>query len=516
MAIKRLLTLTCSRCFTDKQLSLAMSIVFVTAVMTYSSGPLAMSTRDAILNFKQVTRAIVEQSHRLSKQHARQMELLSQKLDETQSAKIVLQSEFIGDMTQTAEQMLALANQYLPHYQHFLAHIDKDSHCYQPEQLAQFQHTTAELQDYVASIDALLITRDEAEAFSALMAFNLGQTQVNMLIDMFEISTFCYLSEALPSLVEDVQSVETELVEKLIHHGATDEYDDTTSQTAIRSALKPQELPRQPQEKAVETVTLSYEFTANALPYFNDLSTLEVSDINELKQLTLTNQLSINDQLQLQLPDAALADNSLSYQARITGVVETDNERVILDILLIRSPSYSIDAMSFNDPQIASCVKTSAKQLQLSRSNELTQLNCRLSSTVNLDDLQKFKQLQTVSLMGGKLTDLSPLSSLAQLDMLHLEQSQITKFGDISRLSANLMLSNIDTHDWQALAQSQAGSISIMNITDCSRLAPLAHQPHVALMYKGLNPNEMVALMQQVEKGNKSLTVLTDCPAPQN
>lgn len=516
MAIRRLLKLALYRGFTDKQLSSAISIVLVITAMTYSSELLAMSTHDAILNFKQDTSAIVEQSHRLSKQHARQMELLSQKLDETQSAKIVLQSKFIGDMTQTAEQMLALANQYLPHYQHFLANIDKDSHCYQPEQLAQFQQTTTELQDYVDNIDSLLTTRDEAEAFSALMAFNLGQTQVNMLVDMFEISKFCYLSEALPSLVKDVQSVETELVEKLIQHGATDEFDNATSQTALTRAPEPEPQTQQPQNKSVETLTLSYEFTANDLPYFNDLSTLEVSDISELKQLTLTNQLSINDQLILQLPDAALADISLPYQARITGVVETDNERVTLDILLIRSPSYSIDAMSFNDPQIASCIKATAKQLQLTNSNELTQLNCRLSSTVNLDDLQKFKQLQTVSLMGGKLTDLSPLSSLAQLEILNLERNQITKFGDFSRLSANLMLSNIDTQDWQALALSQASSISIMNITDCSRLAPLAHQPNVALMYKGLNPNEMMALMQQVDKGNKSLTVLTDCPAPQN
>ncbi|OEG74904.1 hypothetical protein BEL05_12050 [Shewanella colwelliana] len=514
MAIKRLLKLTLYRGFTNKQLGSAISIVLVITAMTYSCKLLAMSTRDAILNFKQDTNTIVEQSHRLSKQHARQMELLSQKLDETQSAKIVLQSEFIGDMTQTAEQMLALANQYLPHYQHFLANIDKDSDCYQPEQLAQFQQTTTELQDYVDNIDSLLTTRDEAEAFSALMAFNLGQTQVNMLVDMFEVSKFCYLSEALPPLVEDVQSVETELVEKLIQHGAIDEFDHATSQTDRTRAPEPQS--QQPQNKSVETLTLSYEFTANDLPYFNDLSTLEVSDISELKQLTLTNQLRINDQLQLQLPDAALADISLPYQARITGVVETDNERITLDILLIRSPSYSIDAMSFNDPQIASCIKASAKQLQLTNSNELTQLNCRLSSTVNLDDLQKFKQLQTVSLMGGKLTDLSPLSSLAQLEMLNIELSQIAKFGDISRLSANLMLSNIDTQDWQALAQSQATSVSIMNITDCSRLAPLAHQPNVALMYKGLNPNEIMALMQQVDKSNRSLTVLTDCPAPKN
>ncbi|QYK01982.1 hypothetical protein [Shewanella psychrotolerans] len=507
MAIKRLLRLAYDRCS-------AISFIFVLTAITFSSELLAMSTRDAILNFKQDTSTIVEQSHRLSKQHARQMELLSQKLDETQSAKIVLQSEFIGDMTQTAEQMLALANEYLPHYQHFLANIDKDSDCYQPEQLARFQQTTTELQDYVDNIDSLRTTRDEAEAFSALVAFNLGQTQVNMLVDMFEVSKFCYLSEALPSLVEDVQIVETELVEKLIQHGATDEFDHATLQTDLTRAPDPQA--PQLQNKSVETLTLSYEFTANDLPYFNDLSTLEVSDIAELKQLTLTNQLSINDQLQLQLPDSALADISLPYQARITGVVETDNERVTLDILLIRSPSYSIGAMSFNDPQIASCIKASAKQLQLTNSNELTQLNCRLSSTVNLDDLQKFKQLQTVSLMGGKLTDLSPLSSLAQLEMLNLERSQITQFGDISGLSANLMLSNIDTQDWQALAQSQATSVSIMNITDCSRLAPLAHQPNVALMYKGLNPNEMMALMQQVDKGKKSLTVLTDCSAPKN
>ena len=514
MAIKQLLKLVPYRGFTDKQFSSTISIVLVITAMTYSNELLAMSTRDAILHFKQDTSTIVEQSHLLSKQHAQQMELLSQKLDETQSAKKVLQSEFIGDMTQTAEQMLALANQYLPHYQHFLANIDKDSHCYQPEQLVQFKQTTAELQDYVDNIDSLVTTRDEAEAFSALMAFNLGQTQVNMVVNMFEVAKFCYVPEALPSLVENVQSVEMEMVEKLIQHGATDEFSDATSQAVLTRATEPQS--QQPQNKSVETLTLSYEFTANDLPYFNDLSYLEVHDISQLKQLTLTNQLSINEQLKLQLPDAVLADISQPYQARITGVVETDNERVTLDILLVRSPSYSIDSMTFNDPQIASCVEAAAKQLQLSNSNELTQLNCRLSSTVNLQDLKKFKQLQTVNLKGGKITDLSPLSSLAKLEILNLEQSQIAKFGDISQLSANLMLSNIDTQDWQALAHSQASSISIMNMTDCSRLAPLAHQPGVALMYKGLDPNQMMALMQSIDEGNKSLTVLTDCPAPKN
>lgn len=419
--------------------------LFISLTLIYCNHAAALSTKNAMAVFQQDTRAIVERSHKLSKQHAQQMELLSQQLDNTQSAKIVLQSEFIGDMTQTAEQMLALANQYLPHYQHFLANIDKDSHCYQPEQLAQFQQTKAELQDYVDNIDSLLTTRDEAEAFSALMAFNLGQTQVNMVVDMFEMSKFCYLSEALPSLVKDVQTLETDMTEMLIS-------EKSMAQDEAQEGLDSQSYGA-PQQQFATPPAPDHELTA-----------------------TIENQTE---------------SESLFPQQTI---------------------SYSIDKLSFNDAQIESCIKKTAAQQQLTNSDQLTLLNCRLSADllVNLDDLQKFEQLQTLSLTGGKLADLSPLSNI---EVLYLQDNQIEAFGNLDQVTASISFSNIRTQDWQALAQSRAESISIMKPSDCTALKSLALQPNIAMIYKGLTPSEMMKLMQQGD--GEHLTIMTDCPVPQ-
>ncbi|TKB51455.1 hypothetical protein FCL40_02555 [Ferrimonas sediminicola] len=185
---------------------------------------------------------------------------------------------------------------------------------------------------------------------------------------------------------------------------------------------------------------------------------------------------------------------------------------------LVASPPQStpIAALTFSEPSIGRCIRQAAEQFMLDTSDEVTTLSCQLSTTepVTLADLTGLSSLQALALAGGNITDLTALAPLARLELLQLEGSRVERFEGLDRFSGNLSLSAVHSQDWQALARSQAETISIMAVPDCSALAPLARHPGVALLYRGLDPYQMADLMEQVDRGEKSLTIMTDCSGP--
>lgn len=125
--------------------------------------------REAIKQFQLETTPLTERARQLSRRHREQMETFSNKLDQYQDARPLLQDALIGEMALTANKMLTLTNEYLPRYRAFLTRIDKNSSCYQPKRLEQFQQTRDEVQDYLNQLQGLTQTQEQGEAYAALI-----------------------------------------------------------------------------------------------------------------------------------------------------------------------------------------------------------------------------------------------------------------------------------------------------------------------------------------------------------
>ncbi|MFV7785358.1 hypothetical protein ACNPKB_15260 [Shewanella marisflavi] len=437
-------------------LTSALSLVSISGLASADTG----ADKDAIKQFQRQTTPLTERAHQLSRKHNQQMESFSNKLDQYQDARPLLQDALIGEMALTAGKMLTLTNEYLPRYRAFLARIDKNSSCYQPKRLAQFQQTRDEVQDYLNQLQGLTQsqaqTQDQGEAYAALIAINIGQSKAAILINLLETSKLCYVTQAMPEVAQDILLLEGLMAERL----------PEMVEAANLSASEPEGL----------------EHSESRL---NEISSAE-SSIN-------APDLNGTD---IESADASRPDDN-------AAVPSTSD-----------SKSTDSDKLSQQDKALDACIKQQVSQLGLTSAQALTVLSCRLSSaSVSLNRLSKLSNLEILSLQGGVLADLSALASLNHLSLLSIEQSQIITFGDLKALKGNLSFSEVDSQDWQALADTQAESISIMSPTRCDALKPLAEQPNVALLYKGLSPQAMADLMQR-QASMQGLTIMTDCPAP--
>ncbi|MCG9722169.1 hypothetical protein [Shewanella sp. Isolate7] len=443
-------------------LTSALSLVSISGLAAADTGADTdkETDRDAIKQFQRETIPLTERAHQLSRRHSQQMESFSNKLDQYQDARPLLQDALIGEMALTAGKMLTLTNEYLPRYRAFLARIDKHSSCYQPKRLEQFQQTRDEVQDYLNQLQGLISSQnqaqDQGEAYAALMAINIGQSRAAVLVNLLETSKLCFVTQGMPEVAQEILRLEGLMAERL----------PEMVEAANLSASEPEGLAH-----------------SESSPI--DISAAE-SSIN-------TPDLNGTD---IESADASRTDYNAAGPAT-SG-----------------STSANSDKLNQQDEALDACIAQQVSQLGLTSAQALTVLSCHLSSTsVSLNRLSKLANLEILSLQGGVLADLSALASLNHLSMLSIEQSQIISFGDLKALKGNLSFSEVDSQDWQALADAQAESIAIMSPTHCEALKPLANQPNVALLYKGLSPQAMADLMQR-QASMQGLTIMTDCPAP--
>lgn len=466
-------------------------------------------TQSAIESFQNDTQEILTQARKLNRQHGGHLERLNQMLAETKSAIAVLQSDLIKQLEQDATQMLQLTEAYLNYYRTFVYSISQDSSCYQPEQIDTFELTLIELQHYVDNIQTLASTPDEESAFAALMEINVEQTRVAMTVNLFEMFKLCYITEAVAPLSEQFNTLETQLTELAIQHGATpnNEIDDEffVDDNLIQTELKHQ-----------SEIISTYEFMAGEVVNVNQLTYLHFDKLSQLSHLTLSNGLKIDQALNLQLPPNVAGNNEHLYSASITGRVETLDDIAQLNITIKRNPVLSIAKILFSDKNIAACIEQSAQISQFTQAHQMELLSCELprETSTKLNDLINFKQLTMISLKGGTIESLAPLAKLDSLETLYLSDIKLKEFGDLSSFNGSINLNQIDTQDWSKLAQTRANPLSINKPENCSELTPLFSHSNVAVLYKDMGSTEQVGAMEQVDSGAKTVMVITDCAKP--
>ncbi|QYK13545.1 hypothetical protein K0I63_03245 [Shewanella rhizosphaerae] len=446
-------------------LTSALSLVSISGLASADTGTGTDkdTDREAIKQFQLETTPLTERARQLSRKHKEQMETFSNKLDQYQDARPLLQDALIGEMALTADKMLTLTNEYLPRYRAFLTRIDKNSSCYQPKRLEQFQQTRDEVQDYLNQLQGLTQTQDQGEAYAALMAINIGQSRAAVLVNLLETSKLCYVTQAMPAVAQDILLLEGLMAERL----------PEIVEAADLSAPKPEGL-------SLTEPSLNEPELKGSEPKSTDASR---SDANAASTI--------------------LADSNTNGSNPVDS--EAFNQR---------EENTTPKQSGLQGNTLEACIELQVSQLGLTSAQALTVLSCRLSSdSVSLKALSKLSNLEMLSLQGGVLTDLSPLAGLSHLSLLNIEQSQIITFGDLKALKGNLSFSEVDSQDWQALANAQAESIAIMSPTRCDALKPLANQPNVALLYKGLSPQAMADLMQR-QASMQGPTIMTDCPTP--
>ncbi|MCG9738199.1 hypothetical protein L1D32_08520 [Shewanella insulae] len=456
-----------------RALTLTSALSLVSMSSPASAGTGKDTDRDAIKQFQLETTPLTKRAHQLSRRHKEQMETFSNKLDQYQDAMPLLKDALIDEMAITAGKMLTLTNEYLPRYRAFLARIDKNSSCYQPKRLEQFQQTRDEVEDYLNQLQGLTHTQEQGEAYAALMAINIGQSRAAVLVNLLETSKLCYVTQAMPAVAQDILLLEGLMAERL--------------------------------PEIVEAANLSASEPGELSPNKPSLNKPELNEPELNKPAHNGSELKGTDAT----PSDANAASAILTDSNTNASSPAEKEAFSQ-----REENTTPKQPGLQGEALDACIEQQVSQLGLTSAQAITVLSCRLSSdSVSLEGLSKLSNLEMLSLQGGVLTDLSALAGLSHLSLLNIEQSRITSFGDLKALKGNLSFMEVDSQDWQALADAQTESIAIMSPTRCDALKPLANQPNVALLYKGLSPQAMADLMQR-QASLQGLSIMTDCPVP--
>jgi hypothetical protein len=490
-------------------LTLLQSSILLCAIYfsAYANSAQTNNTKDAIDTFQLNTHDLLKQARKLNQQHASHFERLNETLEQTKSAKAVLRSGLMGEIELDAKEMLSLADTYLGHYQTFVYSISRDSSCYQPQQIAEFRQTITELQKYVNNIKSLAATSSDEDAFAALTEININQSRVSMTVNLFEMFKLCYMTEAIGPLSQSFNELDSQL-----NHMTTQQGEQSNNQM-LDDEFIDNSYPAEGLVKISANINSTYEFMADEIVNFNQLSYLYVDDLSQLDNLTLSNGLTVDANLNLQLPANVSQQMAHAYTANISGRVETADDVAEINITIKRTPTISISDVSFSDKHIASCIKQSAAAAQVTQTHQVTFFTCDLpeDSHSQLDDLVNFEQLTMINIKGGTLDSLSPLNQLSSLETLYLSSLTLNKFGNLPSFKGSMNLTNVDTQDWETLALSTPSTLSIDESKDCNQLAPLFTHQNVAVLYQAMNSSEQVNVMEQMDSGAKKIMVLTDC-----
>jgi hypothetical protein len=181
--------------------------------------------------------------------------------------------------------------------------------------------------------------------------------------------------------------------------------------------------------------------------------------------------------------------------------------------LLVASPANAADVV-FTDPGLRACVNQSLGQpatasVSTAQAAGITQLYC--SGIASLDGIQALTSLWDLTITGGPLSELAPLTGMTKLTQINISNDQIADLGplasltnlvylsaggnsysDLTPISGLTQLKSLDVSRNQVTDLTPLAGLSqlsglVMNANTVSDLAPLAGLTNLAALYASDN-----------------------------
>jgi len=130
-----------------------------------------------------------------------------------------------------------------------------------------------------------------------------------------------------------------------------------------------------------------------------------------------------------------------------------------------------ISKVAFSDPSLAECVQSTAAINGWSLLADVTSLDCSDANIRLLNGLQSFTSLETLSLRGNIVSDITLLSDLDNINVLDLSANS-----SVRNIDALLLLNNLTQVN---LSESGSGDISCTSITALSLVAGSVNAPDI-------------------------------------
>ena len=118
----------------------------------------------------------------------------------------------------------------------------------------------------------------------------------------------------------------------------------------------------------------------------------------------------------------------------LTTISACQKYRVSVNDNVVYTPPGIFKNYQINDPNLADCVEQTIFDLNATRVEDITQLNCSHAGIVSLAGLSKFYELKALNLAENKISDIEELGKLGRLQTLILNNNRITDITPLLQL----------------------------------------------------------------------------------
>ena len=105
----------------------------------------------------------------------------------------------------------------------------------------------------------------------------------------------------------------------------------------------------------------------------------------------------------------------------LTGCGMLGRYELTLNQVVLHQPSSMLSVETIVDPHLAVCLQQSLIDQNVTRKEDLRNLNCSDAGIVSLEGLEEFSQIQSLKLSGNRIRNLLVLERLSSLEQLWLD-----------------------------------------------------------------------------------------------
>ena len=171
-----------------------------------------------------------------------------------------------------------------------------------------------------------------------------------------------------------------------------------------------------------------------------------------------------------------------------------------------------ISQLKFSDAGMEKCINDAAAIYGTTEVEKLEFVQCSVQGPISLKGLGQLPKLNSLIISGGEIHDIDALTDAKKLEMLMFNKSSVPSFGTLTQPKLNIVLSHVQSDDWQQLKQLHLGSISIQNSVDCSAYKPLANDDDVILLSPDIGAEAIAQGMRTSQQYPDKLLLMMDCP----
>ncbi|WP_231757563.1 hypothetical protein [Microbulbifer elongatus] len=452
-------------------------------------------TLDEIEAFSERTETLLEKDRALADEYGALVEELSRTVSETGSAKAAVESGVYDKLAGNMDSALALATQYQQELESLFGKLDQDSPCYHPEIADNLKTAIAEKRQ-IASALRQLKGADLEEGGAIIVALNATPKSfaagMSNMVEMFKV---CKVPAAMGMTKSELDE-RSEFAESNDSESGDFDHRSAGDLTVEKYTKSKSVLPLQP-------------------IWINRLLPTDVEDVSDLEGVQLSGGVTINEELEVVLPEPYRSDLTKPFTFRITGTVADKYSEYQLAVDVTRVGYTPVASLNFDNADLAKCIDSIASDKGFRFMEEIKKISCTAheESPLALTELFQLTNLTDIEINNFNMVDMAKAPLPKSISELKFTDGTLDGLPKFTNNHGRLLLWGAKVEDWSQLSKVAVDKVFVdERAADCDLVRSWDEErSDLVVTHHGLDAGEKVARMMRMEDEDNVIGVVSGC-----